>query len=295
MPEESIDFFAKYKDWLSVKTFEVSDKTNAKDVGSFLLSVKDEVSERAFTVLGIDTKSLKSYSTKAASGVSKKDYTQIPIVYKSTTSADAQAQIEKACANREEIKPFGQAYLFRSILEELGIGFNVSKKLDKVQKGNAPNVDMIYLMAKYGDWVSIKKMSIDAKTKPEEVSAHLTSIRSTSYKKGVEFLGVDIILLDEYAANSTTKMRKSAANLEKVISIINSPDAKQKISAACNGKRELEEDAKSYLFGTMLKNLKFDYDVNPETLQTMFPGLKIPKPKGRMPGQKKRLWDKSHP
>jgi hypothetical protein len=38
----------------------------------------------------------------------------------------------------------------------------------------------------------------------------------------------------------------------------------------------------------MIQNIKIDLEVSPDTLMDMFPGLKIPKPKGRMPGQKKK-------
>jgi hypothetical protein len=48
----------------------------------------------------------------------KKDYTSALVsVYKSLGSAEAEPQIEKAAQNKEELKPFAKAYLFRSALK----------------------------------------------------------------------------------------------------------------------------------------------------------------------------------
>ncbi len=67
-----------------------------------------------------------------------------------------------------------------------------------------------------------------------------------------------------------------------------SADAKKEIDQAAAADPSIRDAAIVYLFSRMIQNLKIDLEVSPDTLMDMFPGLKIPKPKGRMPGQKKK-------
>jgi hypothetical protein len=298
MPEssDSIDFFARYKDWVSARSISCNGSTNPKDVSAYLAAVREDAADKAFTVLGIDTKSLDAYSSKFARSAKKGDYSSIVDVYKSLGSSEADSEISKAAQNREELKPFAKAYLFRSTLRQLGLQWYVPKDSktfagrEKAQKASTAvpfQSEGISFMAKYGEWISIKKLSIDAATKPEEVAAHLSSIRLATDRKVAQIMGVDTEALDAYAAEATGNMRKSAANLQKITELLCSADAKKQIDAAAKDP-SVRDAAIIYLFGKMLQNIKIDLEVSPDTLMDMFPGLKIPKPKGRMPGQKKK-------
>ena len=292
--DDSIDFFARYKGWVVARSINCTDKTQPKDVSAYLAAVREDVSKRAFEVLGIDTKSLDTYSESFTKSLPKNDYSAIVTVYKSLGSADAESEINKAAQNRDELKPFAKAYLFRASLDRLGLDWYV-KKDNKAFSGSSaaqkPSTSVpfqsegISFMAKYGEWISIKKLSIDGNTKPEEVSAHLSSIRLATDRKIPQILGVNTDNLDIYATEATGNMRKSAANLEKITQILCSPEAKKQIDASITD-QSIRGAAVIRLFSQMLQNLKVDLEVSPDTLMDMFPGLKIPKPKGRMPGQK---------
>ncbi|MCL4364767.1 DUF2666 domain-containing protein [Candidatus Marsarchaeota archaeon] len=295
--DDSIDFFARYKDWITARSISITERTNPRDVAAYMVAVREDVDRRAFEVLGVDTGGLESYAERLVKPLRKNDYAELVNVYKQLGSKDTDAEISKATSGREELKPFAKACILRSAMKALGVAFYVSKN-DKAfaGKSNAPKAtnavpftsEGISFMAKYHDWVSIKKMSITENTKPEEVAAHLSSIRITADRKAALILGVNTANLDVYAAGITGNMRKSAANLERISGIILSADAKNEIEGACNGNAALKDAAQTYLFSTMLQNIKLDLEVSPDTLMDMFPGLKIPKPKGRMPGQKKK-------
>ncbi len=293
---DSIDFFARYKGWVVARSINCTNSTQPKDISAYLAAVREDVSKRAFEVLGIDTNSLDAYSESFTKSLPKNDYSAVVAAYKSLGSAGAEPEINKAAQGREELKPFAKAYLFRAALNRLGLDWYVRKD-NKAFAASAPAQkastsvpfpsEGISFMAKYKEWVSIKKLSIDGNTKPEEVSAHLSSIRLATDRKIPQILGVNTDNLDIYAAEATGNMRKSAANLEKVTQILCSSEAKKQIDESITD-QSIRGAAVIHLFSRMLQNLKVDLEVSPDTLMDMFPGLKIPKPKGRMPGQKKK-------
>lgn len=294
---DSIDFFARYKQWIVARSINCTDSTSPKEVSAYLVAVREDVANRAFDVLGIDTKILDAYCEKFTKSLPKNDYSSLVGLYKSLGSKEAEPEIERAAQSKEELKPFAKAYLFRRALRQLGLDWyltNTNKAFaGKAQSQKASSFvpfqsEGISFMAKYKDWISIKKLSIDQKTKPEEVAAHLSSIRIATDRKASQILGVNTENLDIYAAGVTENMRKSAANLEKITATLASPEAKKQIEDACSGDQSLRDAARTYLFSTMIQNLKIDLEVSPNTLMDMFPGLKIPKPKGNFGGKKKK-------
>ncbi|MDE1850767.1 MAG: DUF2666 family protein [Candidatus Micrarchaeota archaeon] len=142
-------------------------------------------------------------------------------------------------------------------------------------------LDSVDFMVKYGTWISIKKMSINEKTKPEEVVMHLASIRTTIDRKAFELLGIDVKSLDDLAATFTAGKRKNYGALGEILADFGKRDTKEAVEKAINGKEELKTIASTYLFRSIVKGLGFDFDVNPEVLQKAYPELKIPKPPGR--------------
>ena len=149
--------------------------------------------------------------------------------------------------------------------------------------GSSEERDSIDFLAKYKEWIAIKKMSISDDTKPEEIAFHLASIRQTIDKKAFEILGIDTRQLDELANKITGGARKSYKALAEAIASLGSQEARDIVAKACNGKEELQEVANAYLLRKVVQNLGFDFDVNQEMLAKVYPQLKIPKPLGRKP------------
>jgi len=149
--------------------------------------------------------------------------------------------------------------------------------------GSSEEGDAIDFLAKYKEWIAIKKMSISDDTKPEEIAFHLASIRQTIDKKAFEILGIETKQLDELANRITGGARKSYKALAEAIASLGSQEARDIVAKACNGKEELQEVANAYLLRKVVQNLGFDFDVNQEMLAKVYPQLKIPKPLGRKP------------
>ena len=293
----SIEFFARYNSWIAARTMDINEGTTPKDVARFLIAVREDADRKAFEILGINLKEIDAYSDTATKNLPKGSYMELVSIYKTLGSADVEEVVNRASYAREELKPFAKAYLLRSALEKLGLDHYITRK-NRAFAGNGGTTKSdgqvpfqsqgIVFTAKYGEWISIKKMSIDGRTKPEEVAAHLSSIRMACERKSAEILGLDTGILESYAADMTANMRKSAANLEKITRALDEAGAIKAAEDSCKGDQSLSDAARTYLFSIMLRNLKLDLEVSPDTLMDMFPGLKIPKPRGRMPGQKKR-------
>lgn len=146
-----------------------------------------------------------------------------------------------------------------------------------------PEGDSVEFLARYKNWLAVKKIHIDESTKPEEIVLQLSSIRQSVDKKSFELLGIDVAKLDAYAAQITTGTRKNYGALAEVIQKLGTGEAKEVAKNATGGKPELAEIASTYLFRKTVQSLAFDFDVNPDMLQKAFPNLKIPKPPGRKP------------
>lgn len=143
--------------------------------------------------------------------------------------------------------------------------------------------DSIEFVAKYKNWVAVKKIQITEGLAPEEIALQLSTIRQSVDRKSFEILGIDTAAIDAYASEFTKGTRKSFSALAEVVQKLGTKEVKEKLKAATNGKDELTEIAQVYLFRRVVQGLQFDFDVNPDLLQKAYPGLKVPKPPGRKP------------
>ena len=285
---DSIEFFANYNGWIVNQGIEISDSARPEDIAYSLAAIREAIDRRAFEILGIDTKEIDAYSEAFSKSFPKGDYKSLATAYKSLGSEGVGSEMAKATNGKEELKPFAKVYLLRATAKRLGLDWYISadnKAIGtkaKVQKNGKAPYPGIAFMAKYKDWISIKKLSVSDDTKPEEIAAHLSSIRMTVDRKIPQILGVNTGSLDIYAAASTGKMRKSFANMEKIVDILCSDGTKKQVTESIRSE-SVRGVAVIYLFSRMLQNIKVDLEVSPETLMAMFPGLKIPKPRGRTP------------
>ena len=148
-------------------------------------------------------------------------------------------------------------------------------------------MDEIVFSAKYGDWISVKKMSIDEKTAKPEVVAMLASIRENIDRKAFQFSGVDIAKIDAKVAEITKGRRKAYGTLAEVVSSLNWSELKQVFAASVPEERAVPL-AEAYFFKSLLTALGFNFEVSVGLLTKIYPEIKMPKPMGRMPGAKKK-------
>lgn len=139
--------------------------------------------------------------------------------------------------------------------------------------------EYIDFMAKYKDWISIKRLGIREATKPEEVVHHMAAIRGTIDSKSYLLLGIKSSILDQQAKNICAGSRKSYESLAAALSKMNSSETKKVISEACS--KELAPLAETYLLGKILTTIGYDASINQAQMSKIFPYLKTPKPLGR--------------
>jgi len=143
----------------------------------------------------------------------------------------------------------------------------------------------IMFVANAKGWVAIKKMSVDGKTKPEEIAAMLAGITSTIDRKGFEFAGVKTNIIDAYVDNLTKGKRKGYGNLAEILGKLNNSELKAKLIEATDA--EKFPLAESYFLRKLLTNLGYSAWIDGEALMAAYPDLKIPKPRGNF-GKKKK-------
>ncbi|HUC39140.1 MAG TPA: DUF2666 family protein [Candidatus Acidoferrum sp.] len=149
----------------------------------------------------------------------------------------------------------------------------------------AEDEDYVDFMAKYKDWISIKRLGIKPNTKPEEIVFHLAGIRNTIDMKSFPMLGIKTAPLDAEAARAAGGKKKKFKDLGAAVSELESSSAKHAVEQAVGGAKELAPLAWIYLLGKVISTLDYDASINQKTMSKIFPDLKIKKPLGRQKKQ----------
>ncbi len=156
-------------------------------------------------------------------------------------------------------------------------------------------VEEIVFTARYRDWMVVKKLLIEAISKPEDVSLVLASIDNTLVRKAYEFTGLKVDLIDAYVAEVCSGKSKSWTNLAAAFAGVKPAEIKAKLQEACppavpgaDGKTgNFMPIAEAYFVKRMIETIGYPAVLTPEILQVAFPSLKIPKPRGNF-GKKKK-------
>ena len=133
-------------------------------------------------------------------------------------------------------------------------------------------------MAKYRDWVSIKRLGIRANTRPEEIVHHLAAIRSTIDAKSYPFLSIKTSILDDYSKKLCQGRKKSYASLGVALAKMANPETKKAIAESAS--KELAPIAETYLLGKVISTIGYDTAINQTQMSKIFPDLKVKKPLG---------------
>ncbi len=136
--------------------------------------------------------------------------------------------------------------------------------------------EYIDFMARYKDWIAIKRIGIRDSTKPEEISMYLASVKGTIEPKLYKYLEIDTASLDEFANELTKGMRKGYDSLLQVLPKLKEQATKEAVKKACKNPGT-SQIAESYLLGRVLSKLGTEPFATPEMLVKVFPELKLPK------------------
>jgi len=139
--------------------------------------------------------------------------------------------------------------------------------------------EYVDFMAKYKDWISIRRFGIRPNTTPQEVVYHLAGIRATMEGKMYPLLGIKTGVLDTFADGATQGLKKK--DLPQIVAKLESQEAKQAISASST--ETLAPLAKVYLLNKLITNVGLETGIGQLSMSKIFPELKPPKmpPVGR--------------
>lgn len=131
---ESIDFFAKYKDWVVVKRMTIRPDTKPEEISFHLAGIRQTLDKKAFFFLGIDMPKLDEYAASVTAG-KRKNFNDLAEVVGKLASAEAKSILKDACAGKPEHSDIASAYLLRQVAQNLGFDVDVNQvMLSKVYK-----------------------------------------------------------------------------------------------------------------------------------------------------------------
>lgn len=131
---ESIDFFAKYKDWTVVKRMTIRPDTKPEEISFHLAGIRQTLDKKAFFFLGIDMQKLDDYATNLTAG-KRKSFSDLAESVGKLASAEAKAAVKDACGGKPEHSEIASAYLLRQVAQKLGFDVDVNQlMLSKVYK-----------------------------------------------------------------------------------------------------------------------------------------------------------------
>jgi hypothetical protein len=130
-------------------------------------------------------------------------------------------------------------------------------------------------------------MSVYDSSKPYEIAGMLSSINSTLIKKSFDFTGIEKGKIEAIAAKITKGKRRAMGSLAEALSQLKPGELKAELLTACPEERLLPL-AENYLLYCVLDNIGIKPYADSDTLTSVFPDLKLPKPRGNYGGKKKK-------
>jgi hypothetical protein len=125
---ESIDFSAKYKEWVVIKKASILPDTKPEEVAFHLASIRQTIDRKAFEILGIETKILDDYAASVTNGM-RKSYKDMAQAVQSLGSPKAKEAVSKVCGSKSELEEPAKTYLFRKVIQTLGFDFDVNQQM----------------------------------------------------------------------------------------------------------------------------------------------------------------------
>ncbi len=260
---EELKFEMDYK-WENHGLHFKLDSASEKDVAHAAAAALKISNEKGFAYAGFDA----SIVDKFVSSIPQSSASE---ALNSTSTSALRAVFKDSCGKLEKLTPAAEAYFFYRLFSRYSIPCIPQPEMfsGKVSLEKTHPVGKIALLAKYKNWVAIKKMGIVPGVQDYEVSGTLCAISETLAKKAFDFAQIDLPALDSEAKKLTKGARKSYSAIGEAISTL-----PQK------GKNDVEN---AYLLFAILREFKVRPFANREMLSKQYPDIKTPKPRGRMP------------
>lgn len=251
-------FAGAYKDFRCGVRFDLAGRA-PEDVLSALVQISGAIEPHAYRFSGINMKAIEEMARPKGSGM--QGMCAFLQDAKPREMHDALAKV----APREELIPAAESYLLNRLLARAGVKFMPQPASALKPSAEEPG-DHIAFIAKYGNWVAIKKLGLE-KARDYEVSAMLAGVNHTLVNKSFDFAGAkDDKTVQEVLAG---KSRKSCTNLCAALEVL----APRLTGAAGD----------AYLVARVMEGVGYKPYASPEMLTEAYPDVKPPKVKGRKP------------
>jgi hypothetical protein len=125
---DSIEFSAKYRDWVVIKKASVQEDTKPEEVAFALASIRQTLDKKAFEFLGIDLAVLDAYVESITKGKAKR-YNDLAAAIQELGTPGAKATVDKAIKSKEELKEIANTYLIRRTLQSLKFDTDINQEM----------------------------------------------------------------------------------------------------------------------------------------------------------------------
>ncbi len=249
---DEIIFNGAYKDLKVCVRFDLGGKS-ADEVVYALGYIGSAIEPHAYRFSGIDTKKIDAFARPEGTGLKGVCGFLQARQPKAISAALAEA------LPKDELMPAAESYLLNRLLTKAGVRFTAQSsatlKPEEEEIG-----DHIAFIAKYRDWIAIKKLGLE-KVQDYEVSGILCGINHTLVNKGFDFAGAK--------ADVAAGKRKTLGNLCAALS-----ELEPKLSGG-------REDA--CMITRTIEATGYKPYASPDMLTAAYPDIKPPKMRGRKP------------
>ncbi len=125
---ESIEFYAKYKNWVAVKKITIREDTKPEEIAMQIASIRQSIDRKAFEILGINTALLDAFAAELTKNM-RKSYANLAQALQNLSKQEAKDQISKATNGKPELEDVASAYLLRKVVQNLQFDFDVNQEL----------------------------------------------------------------------------------------------------------------------------------------------------------------------
>jgi len=255
---DEIIFSGEYKDFRFGARFALGGRTPDEAV-SALCQINAAVEPHAFRFAGVDVKKVDAIAR------TKQGLQGVCAFLREMKPRALQAELAGTVPGKE-LLPAAESCLLNRLLANAGLSFMPKATATLKPEAEQPG-DHIAFIAKYGNWVAIKKLGLE-KVQDYEVSAVLAGINNTIVNKSFDFAGAkDDATVQQALAG---KGRRSYGNLRAALESL-----LPKFTGTTNG------DA--YVLAKVMGGTGYKPYASPEMLTEAHPDIKPPKVKGRKP------------
>jgi len=259
--DDELIFSGKYKDFEYSIAFDLS-KANEEDVAYALSLIGEKIEKQAFFFSGIDLHGVDSGARKIPPGLGA-----VVKYLNNVKPGDLKNRLLKS-AGKKTLLPAAESFFFNLLLKRARVNFKITPSLihsSLIRKEENPEGDMV-MIGKYKNWVSIRKLTINNKTQPWEVSAILSNMNFAIIHKCFDFVLGD--KMDELNAFVPKKGRKSYGNLAKALDSLDLP---------------AHPTESAYVVLKTFESMGYMPYAAPQMLMKEHPSVKPPKVKKRKP------------